>query len=98
MLRWESTEGGDRADFHVIIMVGGDGNPAWQMFVPGDVYEAPLPDFSMVPGLEDISSGTIFWAIFSIKVPGFVFDEFRYSYLNDRYWSHAAVNQFFSTL
>ncbi|MBX7194711.1 MAG: IPT/TIG domain-containing protein [Sandaracinaceae bacterium] len=98
ILRWRATEGGDEADFHVIMMVGGDGNPAWQMFVPGNVYEAPIPDFSTIPGLEDISAGTIFWAIFSIKVPGFVFDEFRYTYLNDRYWSHAAVNQFFATL
>ena len=98
ILRWESTSGGDEADFHVIVMIGGDGNPAWQMFVPGDVHEAALPDFSTIPMLEDISSGTIFWAIFSIKVPGFVFDEFRYTYLNDRYWSHAAVNQFFATL
>jgi hypothetical protein len=98
ILRWESTPGGDQADFHVIVMIGGDGNPAWQMFVPGNVYEAPVPDFSTIPMLEDISSGTIFWAIFSIKVPGFVFDEFRYTYLNDRYWSHAAVNQFYATL
>ncbi|MBN8611292.1 MAG: IPT/TIG domain-containing protein [Deltaproteobacteria bacterium] len=98
ILRWDSTEGGDEADFHVIIMIGGDGNPAWQMFVPGDVHEAAMPDFSTIPGLEDVSAGTIFWAIFSVKVPGFVFDEFRYTYLNDRYWSHASVNQFFATL
>jgi len=98
MLRWRSTEGGGEADFHVIIMIGGDGNPAWRMFVPGNVYEAPIPDFSSIPELEDISSGTIIWAVFSISVPGFTFDEFRYTYLNDRYWSHSALNQFFATL
>ncbi len=98
ILRWDTTPGGDTPDFHVIVMIGGDGNPAWQMFVPGDVHEAAMPDFSSIPGLEDVSSGTIFWAIFSVKVPGFVFDEFRYTYLNDRYWSHVSVNQFFATL
>ncbi len=98
MLRWEPTAGGATPDFQVIMMIGGDGNPAWQMFVPGDVHEAPIPDLSTIPGLEDISSGTIFWAIFAIKVPGFTFDEFRYTYLNDRYWSHSALNQFFATL
>jgi hypothetical protein len=97
MLRWRSTPGGGEADFHVIIMIGGDGNPAWRMFVPGNVYEAPIPDLSTIPELEDISSGTIIWAVFSIRVPGFEFDEFRYTYLNDGYWSHSALNQFFAT-
>lgn len=98
VLRWEPSAGGADADFQVVVMVGGDGNPAWQMFVPGDVFEAPIPDLSEIPGLEDISSGTLIWAIYAIKVPGFVFDEFRYTYLNDRYWSHSANNQFLATL
>lgn len=97
VLRWEATPGGAEADFHVVIMVGGDGNPAWRMFVPGNVFEAPIPDLSSIPEIEDISSGTIIWAVFSIRVPGFVFDEFRYNYLNDFYWSHGAMNQFFAT-
>ncbi len=93
MLRWRST-GGPNPDLHVILMVGGDGNPAWRMFVPGDVFSAPIPDLSSIPELRDISAGTITWVVYSISIPGFVFDEFTYNYLNDRYWSHYALDYF----
>ena len=93
MLRWSSA-GGPDPDLHVILMVGGDGNPAWRMFVPGSVREAPIPDLSTVPGLEDISSGSITWVVYAVKIPGFDFDSFTYAYLNDRYWSHYALDYF----
>ena len=94
VLRWRSTEGGLPPDFQMIYIVGGDGNPAWRMIVPGDVFEAPFPDLSAMEGIDDISPGTIFWAIESARVPGFNFNEFRYTYLNDQYQSHHAFNQF----
>jgi len=94
ILRWRTTEGGLPPDFQVIYMVGGDGNPAWRMIVPGDVFEAPFPDLSTIEGIDDISPGTIFWAIETARVPGFNFAEFRYTYLNDQYQSHHAFNQF----
>lgn len=97
ILRWQASPGGQTADFQVISIIGGDGNPAWQMFVPGDVFEAPIPDLSSIPALRDIAGGTLYGSIYAVKVPGFVFDEFRYTYLNDRYWSHSALNQFNAT-
>jgi hypothetical protein len=94
MMRWRSTEGGLPPDFQMIYIVGGDGNPAWRMIVPGDVFEAPFPDLSSIEGVDDISPGTVFWAIEAARVPGFDFNEFRYTYLNDQYQSHHAFNQF----
>ena len=92
MLRWMND--GPDPDFYVVLMVGGDGNPAWRHFTPGDTREAPIPDLSTVPGIDDISSGFITWVVFSVRSPGFRFDEFRYSDLVDQYWSHWAVDYF----
>lgn len=93
ILRWEAAAG-PTPDLHLILMVGGDGNPAWRMFVPGDVTEAPIPDLSSIPGLDDISSGFITWVVYAVKIPGFDFDTFSYAHLNDRYWSHYALDYF----
>lgn len=92
MLRW--TSDGPDADFFVVLMVGGDGNPAWRHFAPGDTHEAPIPDLSTIPGIDDISSGFITWVVYAVKSPGFRFDEFRYSDLVDQYWSHWSVDYF----
>jgi hypothetical protein len=81
-------------DLFVILMVGGDGNPAWRMFVPGSVTEAAIPDLSTIPGLDDISPGYITWVVYAVKIPGFDFDTFSYAYLNDRYWTHYALDYF----
>lgn len=97
ILRWERL-GSEPADFHVISMYGGDNNPAWRIFVPGDVYEAPIPDLSAIPEIEDIAAGDIYWVIWAVRIPGVDFDEFRYTYLNDRYWTHASFNTFYANL
>ena len=97
VLRWES-RGTEDPDFHIILMVGGGGNPEWRMFVRGDTYEAPIPDLSMLDGLEDIQPGFITWVVYAVNVPGLSFDEFRYTYLNDRYWSHSALDYFLAQL
>lgn len=94
VLRWESIGTGPAPDLHLILMVGGDGNPAWRMFVPGDVTEAPIPDLSSIPEIDDISSGFITWVVYAVKIPGFDFDTFSYAHLNDRYWSHYALDYF----
>jgi hypothetical protein len=96
VLRWERTGDGE-ADLHVIIMVGSDGNPAWRHFAPGNVYEAPVPDLSSIPGIPDITEGPIIWAIYAIRIPGFDFDSFTYRYLNRRYWTGWALDQFTAT-
>jgi len=97
ILRWEEP-GGAQPDFHLILMVGGDGNPAWRMFVRGDVHEAAIPDLSSIPMIEDISSGQIVWVVYSISIPGFDFDTLTYNYLNEAYWSAYAYNYFTSEL
>jgi hypothetical protein len=98
VLRWTHGGSGPEADLHVILMIGGDGNPAWRMFVRGNVYEAPIPDLSSIPGLRDISPGFLIWVVYSIKIPGFDFDTFSYAHLNDRYWSHYAVDYYLAQL
>ena len=95
VLRWESD--GMEPDLHVVLMIGGDGNPAWRHFAPGNVYEAPVPDLSSVPEISDISPGVITWVVYAVKIPGFTFDELSYAYLNERYWSHYAVDYFTAT-
>jgi hypothetical protein len=90
VFRWEAD--GSEPSLQVVVVVGADGNPAWRMFVPGNVREAPAPDFSSIPGLEDMPPGFVFWGVFSITIPGFDFDEFRYSDLNDLFWTRWAVD------
>ena len=75
-------------------MVGSDGFNAWQMFVPGDVYEAAIPDLSSIEGLLDIPTGFLTWGVFAINIPGFVFDEFRYQYLSQTFWSRWSADFF----
>ncbi len=93
ILRWSSGEGVE-PDFYFIVIVGADANPAWRMFVPGSVTEAPIPNFEMIPELDDIPSGNLVWAIYAIKIPGFDFDTLSYAHLSDRYWSHYASDSF----
>ncbi len=92
VLRW--SVGGPDPDMFMIVMQGGDGNPAWRHIVRGDVHEAPIPDLSSIPGVDDISSGFVYWSIYALRIPGFRFDEFSYTYLQDQYWSASAVDQF----
>lgn len=97
ILRW--TEQGDVVpDLHVILMLGGDFQPAWRMFVRGDVFEAPMPDLSSIPDLEDVTPGSITWVVYAVKIPGFDFDTFSYAHLNDRYWTHYSYDYFTAQL
>jgi hypothetical protein len=96
ILRWSNT-GGIDADFHIVLMVDSDGNPAWRHILPGDVFEAPVPDFSPVPGVPDIESGVVTWVVYAARSPGLVFDEFSYRYFETAYWSHYAYDVFTAT-
>ncbi len=97
VLRWEE-DGGPPADFHLILMFGGDGNPAWMMFVRGDQHEAGIPDLSSIPMVDDISSGQILWGVWSVTIPGFDFDDLSYNYLSMAYWSAYSYNFFTSEI
>lgn len=92
ILRWSVD--GPEPSFFVVLMIGGDGNPAWRHFVPGNITEAPIPDLSSIPEISDISEGFITWVVFSVEVPGFVFDTFSYTMLYDRYWSAHSIDYF----
>ena len=37
-------------------------------------------------------------AAIAVRVPGLSFDEFRYTYLNQRYWTHSSYNAFTALL
>jgi len=91
ILRWEAD--GPTPSLHILLMTGGDGNPAWRQFLPGDVREAPIPDTSTL-GVADIATGDIYWQVYAVTIPGFDFDTFTYAYLNDRYWEKSAVDFF----
>ena len=96
VLRWERT-GTAEADMHVVIMIGSDGNPAWRHLAPGNVFEAPVPDLSSIPGIPDVTEGSVIWAVYAIRIPDFDFDSFSYRYLNDRYWTAWATDTFRAT-
>ena len=93
MLRWE-TDGGETPDFHYIIMIGADGNPAWKMFVPGELQEAPIPNLETVPGINDLPSGQVVWGIFAIRMPSFDFDRVSYAVLNELLWEAWSIDVF----
>ncbi|NCQ61452.1 MAG: hypothetical protein GW913_12405 [Myxococcales bacterium] len=92
MLRWSSD--GPDPDLHMVLMIGGDGNPAWRQFVPGNVHESPIPDLSSIPEIDDISTGFITWVVYAIRIPGFNYDELTYTFLQDRFWSAWALDVF----
>jgi hypothetical protein len=93
MLRWSAD--GAEPSFHVVLMIGGDGNPAWRHFAPGNVREAPIPDLSSIPDIDDITPGFIQWVVFAVTIPGFRFNEFSYAHLGDDQWE-AYASDFFT--
>lgn len=92
ILRW--TADGATPSLHVVLMTGGDGQPAWRQFLPGDVREAPIPNttVSATCGAPDYGEGTVQWGVYAIQIPGFDFNTFSYSYLNNQYWTGSAVD------
>ncbi len=94
ILRWEADPMAPDPDLHLVVIIGADGNPAWRMFLPGNVREAPAPNLSSIEGLDDVPSGFATWGVFAISIPGFNFDEFRYDDLNRAGWSAEALDAF----
>jgi hypothetical protein len=97
ILRW--TADGAPSDLNIVLMTGGDGQPAWRQFIPGDVHEAPIPNTTVTAtcGAPDYSGGFVQWGVYAVQIPGFDYNTFSYSYLNDQYWTGSAVD-FFSAL
>jgi hypothetical protein len=94
VLRWEADPIAPDPDLHIVVIIGADGNPAWRMFLPGTVREAPAPDFSAIEGLDDLPPGFFTWGVFAVSIPGFDFNTFRYDDLNRANWSAEALDAF----
>ena len=93
VLRW-NREGGVEPTFHLVLMIGGDGNPAWRMFVRGDQESAAIPDLSSIPEISDISTGIVTWAVYAVSVPGLDFNDVSYADLSDRRWRAWGIDVF----
>ncbi|MCG8554992.1 MAG: hypothetical protein MJD61_06845, partial [Proteobacteria bacterium] len=92
VLRWSGT--GGKSDAHYVSIRGGDGHPAWRLIVAGTQQQAPIPDLSSLPDLSDIPGGSVSWTVQALRIPGFAFNQLRYSLLSTRYLTHRAVNSF----
>jgi hypothetical protein len=92
LLRFDIT--GPAPDLIHVEIIGGDGNPAWSLVLPGDARSAPIPDLTGLSELGDIASGEITWEVTGLKVADFVYDHFQYSDLSSRRYTHRAINQF----
>ncbi|MET0388908.1 MAG: IPT/TIG domain-containing protein [Polyangiales bacterium] len=87
---------GPTPDMIVVDIYGGDGFPVWTEILPGHVREIPIPDLSLVEGYSDIASGYVRWVVTAVKIDDFRYNEFQYTYVTSRYWTHDAANVFVS--
>ncbi len=90
MLRFEIA--GPTPDLLRIEITGGDGNPAWNLVLPGDARAAPIPDLAKTVG--DVAAGELSWTVTSIRLDSFVYNQFHYADLTPRRFTHSAGNQF----
>jgi len=87
---------GPDADLITVDILGGDGLPFWSEVLPGSAREVPIPDLSSIKGQSDISPGFVQWTVTAVKIDDFRYNEFQYTYLSRRYWTHTAINVFFA--
>ena len=92
-LRWQRS-GGEVPDFHYVRLLAADGSLAWELFVPGDLYEVELPDLSSFEGIDDIGGGTLEWSVTAINIDDFEFDRVTYRALSESRWREWAVDDF----
>jgi hypothetical protein len=64
----------------------------WQHHFPGNVREIGIPDISMIPTLTDIPRGIYQLSVCGFRVAGFDYNNFRYQYLSQYYWTAFATN------
>lgn len=92
VFRWEAD--GEDPSFHVVLIIGADGNSWWRYICAGNVREAPVPDLSSIPTLGDLPPGFMTWGVFAVTIPDYDFNEFRYADLNDIYWTRWSADFF----
>lgn len=64
----------------------------WQHHFAGDVRTITMPDISSVPGLTDLPHQLYQFSICGFNVAGFDYNNFRYQYLSQYYWTAFASN------
>jgi hypothetical protein len=87
---------GPEPDLITVDIMGGDDMPAWSLVLPGSAREVPIPDLSSIKGQTDIAPGFVQWSLTAMKIDDFHYNEFQYTYLSRRYWTHTATNVFFA--
>jgi hypothetical protein len=60
----------------------------WQTFAPGSVRSFLYPDVSRLMGLNDLPPGQqLYMSITGLRVPGFEYNNLRYTWLSQYYWT-----------
>jgi len=94
VLRFELT--GPTPDMIIVDIYGGDTRLAWTEILPGTTRRIPVPDFSLIEGYSDLEPGFVRWKVTAVRLADFQYNEFQYSYLASRYWTHESVNNFYA--
>ena len=84
-------------NFMVLETLGSPSVPVWRFVSRGDVFSVDMPDLRTINAtLPDVPPPPedLFWAVYSVTVPGVTFDQFTYNQLNQKYWSAHALNFF----
>jgi hypothetical protein len=64
----------------------------WQHHFQGSVHQIAMPDISHIMGLTDIPHGIYQLSVCGFRVAGFDWNNFRYQYLAQYYWTAYATN------
>jgi hypothetical protein len=91
-----SVDGTADPDLITVELADGSGFPVWSFIVPGNEREVPIPDLSQLKGETDIATGFIQWEVTAAKIDDFSYNQFQYTYLSSRYWTHTSQNVFFA--
>lgn len=60
----------------------------WYTYAPGSARSAVFPDLSGVMGLSDLPQGQVLYMnLNGFRAPGFDYNEFRYRFLSQLYWT-----------
>lgn len=92
VLRWSAD--GAEPDFYYIQVTLSDRTPVWRYMVRGDVRQVAMPDLSGLEGLNAVPDGFLTWEVRGLRVRGFDWNRFTFSYLRSRNWTHDAVDSF----
>ncbi len=86
---------GAEPDFWLVLIQSyPDQLPLWRVVLEGSQTGYDLPDLAEVAGLPEPPSGYNMWIVYGISIPGFVFDEFSYRHLSQKYWSAYSADAF----